>query len=74
MHPIYLVQVVVEIGLSSTEVSTQKSSVGGEHRGHVHVSRSQSDQPDTRLPLVTMHDHPGRDGRVFFGRVPVSFR
>lgn len=71
---IYLIDIVVKISLPRAEVSTQQSGVGSEHCGHVYIFCSQGDHPDTRLPFVTVHDHPRRGGWVSFGCLPVLLR
>lgn len=47
-----LIQVVVEIGLSSAQISTQQGGVRGEDGGDIDVTRSNGDEPNASLPLV----------------------
>lgn len=48
----YLVQIVVKVGVTGTQIPSKQSGVRCENRGNLHLPRSQNDQPHARLPLV----------------------
>lgn len=52
MVNIKVLQVVVKVDTSSTEVSAKESSMGGEDGGHVNVSLAAEWNGKTCLPLV----------------------
>lgn len=52
----HLVQVVVKVGIPSTEISSQQSGVCSEDRCHGNLAGARENNPWTRLPLVEMTD------------------
>ena len=59
-----ILQIVVEIDAASAEITTEESSMGGEHGRNVYVTLAQERDSETRLPLVEMR----YDGRSELSR------
>lgn len=55
----HLVQVVVKIGIPSTEVASEQRGMSGEHRGQRDAAGAAQDQPGASLPLVEVSNHVG---------------
>jgi len=55
--PTYLIQVIVEIWVAGTQITSQDRGVGREHSWNINMSSATDDQPDGWQPLVKMcHD------------------
>ena len=59
-----VLKIVVEIDAASAEITTEESSMGGEHGRNVYVTLAQERDSETRLPLVEMR----YDGRSELSR------
>lgn len=55
--PAHILQVVVEVHSTSTQVSPQECGVGSEDRGHRQPPGTAEAEPDTRQPFMEVCDH-----------------
>ena len=54
---IEVLEVIVKVHGSGTEMSSQHCGMCGEHCGHIHLPQPQHDQGDSRHPLMEMSHH-----------------
>lgn len=55
----HLVQVVVKISISSTQVASKQRGVSGENSGQREAAGAAQDESGTSLPLVEVSNHVG---------------
>ena len=55
--PAHILQVVVEVHSTSTQVSPQQCGVGGEDRSHRQPPSAAQAEPNARQPFVEVRDH-----------------